>query len=70
MKIVNAKLLLQFDHFGDEGEVTKEMVQTYVQIINETLSMMHRDSQPQLFVNDDTEIIVVEVDDEDYLDED
>lgn len=68
MKIVNAKLLLQFDHFGDEGEVTREMVQTYVHLINETLSTMHNSSQPQLFMNDETEITVAEVDDEDYLD--
>ena len=62
MKIVNVKLLLQFDHFDDEGEVTREMVESYVNIVNETLSTMHSSSQPHLFVNDETEIVVIEVD--------
>jgi len=59
MNVVNVKLMLQFDHFSDEGEVTREMVKTYVELINTTLGQMHNNSQPQLFFNQDEDDVIV-----------
>lgn len=64
MKAVNVNVLLQFDHFEDEGEVTEGKVKMFINILNQTLSSIHADSQPELVFNDESTIQVIQLDEE------
>ena len=56
--VIVTSLSLQFD--SDE-EVTQEQVELYVSLINITLGDIHRDSQPQLVLNNNSETIQIDL---------
>jgi hypothetical protein len=58
MKIVTVKnLTLQYDN---EDEVIKEQVDAFIDLLNETMSTMYTHSQPAIVKQDDTEIFVID----------
>jgi hypothetical protein len=61
MKIVHVdNLQLQFDSMDDE-EVTKEYVDSMVELINHAISQNYPDSQPKILKQENTKITIVEI---------
>lgn len=59
MKIVNVNnLSLQFD---TEEEVTEELIESYIELLNVTLSDIHLNSQPQIVKEDNLEFEVINI---------
>ena len=62
MKAINVKnITLQFD---SSEEVTDEMVNKIIALVNETISEANHFEQPQIIQQDDTNILIIEVEDE------
>ena len=59
MKIITTYVALQFD-LEDDIEFDSKVVQTQIEMMNETLSTMFPHSQPQLNFVEDSKIIVMD----------
>ena len=61
MKPINVKnITLQFD---SSEAVTEGLIETMIELVNATLSDVHSFSQPQIIMQDDTTIEVIDLED-------